>query len=623
MAKLVKYEFDYNDQHFSFEAPEGLKEADLVSIAEENTPQPESKSLMRSIGESVVEDAPEIAGSMAGEALGLAVGGPKGAIIGGGVGQAVGGLAKDMTRNPKETGLALAETAGAASTAISDPAGTVRTISDNPRVQSFLKERGQEFATGAAGSVIGAGAAKLVSKAISPFKKSVLEGAKEIRGLFQKFGSDLTPAQATDNAGLDLLEGALQNSLTSQGTMNTFKAGQEQAGRQVVEAVVNELAGDVSNRLGQEGVGELFLQTAKRGAEAHDALTNGLYANVDELSKGTWVSTLDLKKAAQNIQNELKILGKLGKTAEITDALSGIRNLPEEMPFSHAHMVRSELLKKVRALKANPEKAQSLARVAQLAEAAHGMMENGAGALNGDAVAAWKLANATYKEGKEVFENSFMANLIVKNKVQPSKIGETIFRNGNVDEVRKAKKALERASQLDPSINFGKTWKAMKAGYLEDVLARHTTPDGNVDGAGMMKEFIQKRSSRTLEEAFSEHEFRELERLARAMKKSQTNPAASIPIKMAQVLGGFQLLTSQFRDDNKYDTAANSAALGLLIAPAVLARLVVSPTGRKLLTEGFEMTGKQKLAAQGLPSFFTKLTVAAFQEREEQGNLNR
>lgn len=567
------------------------------------TPPPAQEE--QSFGRTLLEEAPEIVGSTIGEVAGAiggaAVGHPiAGATLGAGVGQATGEAAKQLYQHA--TGSEVA-----------------------PRTSGEAAKRmGIEFAQGAAGSVIGAGIGKVASKVAAPFKESVRSGVKAVRESLKRFGSELTPAQATDSAILDIVEDTVAGSFTGRGTLKAFKEGQEGALKKLTNEVVESIAGNASEKMGDEGIGQLFLQTAKKGREVHRAVANEMYAHVDDLTAGTGASVLDIKKAARALEDQYGRL-KLRAPSELTDVLKAVREYPDDMPFAVVNELRSELLNRTRDLQETVGKGKVAKELGELVTATTGSIENAAKNLSGEALDAWKGANAFYKTGKETFENDFMAKLLIKNKVQPAKIGEVVFRSGNVDEIRKVQKALQYANELDPSIDYDGTWRAMKSGYLQSVFEKNTV-NGAISGKGILEDFSERKIGRTLSEVFTQKEVSRIRNLATVMERAQSkvDGGASVAIKLAQAGATFQLIASPFQDEGSTaNKAAKAGATGILIAPYVLGRLMTNPTGIKLLTEGFEMGMKGKAITQHLPSLMSKLTFEIFSEQDKSDKLNR
>jgi hypothetical protein len=573
--------------------------------------------------QTLTEGIPALAGGIVGETVGFGAGGVPGAILGGGVGAAAGEITRQAAQALPTT--PLPPEAAARGFGLRVPSELQPAIQAARGAPTFEPGRvAGEAAIGAVGAGVGAGIFRVAQKALSPFKSSVVQSMKRLREIFGRVGGRFTPAQATDNKLIDFVEEVVEGSFAGQARFRTFKEGQQQAIKRLSKVVADQLT-DGAADLSDEAIGELFLASAKQGRIAHKAASNRLYASVDDVLQGAAVKTIRMKDAARALQQKITQTKGFARTAEIDEAIQATLSLPKNIPFGQAHAIRSALLQKVRDLGATAGKGQAKAGLAQLVGPLDESMEVAGKSLSGKARNLWRNANTFFKQGKEVFENDLMANLIIKNKKAPEKIGEVLFRKGNVSEIKKAKAALALANKLDPSISQINTWNAMKSGYYQGLINRHTdAASQTLNAKGLIRELEDRRTLRTLTEVLSRKEIKQLRNFARIAEKTQEKTGASgaaVAIKLAQFQAGVTLLSAPFFPE-RFRGPVAAGSLAIIFGPAIMARLMTSPSGIKLLTEGFELSGKGAVATRSIPSFLSKLSAKVGIETLSKQDLN-
>ena len=659
---MAKYSFKVLGRQVSFEGPKGLSKEQAVKIAIAKDPTllegtiSKAPTFRERAWKFIKEQGPELVGGLIGEVAGGAAAGAPGMIAGGAIGQAAPRIARQAAERPPSPQEALIEQA------LPGPAGLVSQFARGLETPAERKEAGLEAVTGAIGGAVGAATLGVASKLMSPFKKTVIQDAQAARRLFSSVEGQLTPAQATDSKLIDFIEEMVENSFTGQPALRTFKEVQQKNVNILSRRIANSLAHGSADQLSDKAIGQLFLNAARGGKQAHRAIVNRMYAEIDDivrpefitkqvpkvleeidpltnrpisrmvkvpkkiLVKGTAVKTEALKKLA-NKWNVPTAKGKrLVSPIEIRSTIQDILALDDNLTFSEMHAIRSGILSRIRDLQATPGKGSAIKGLSDLTSKIDELMEQSARNLPDDAEALWRNTNKFFKEGKEVFDNDFMANLIIKGKTEPAKMGEAIFQKGNVREIARAKKAIERASQLDPSVSFDKTWSAMKAGYFESLLNRHTDfATGTLKGKGIISELSDRRWLRTLQEGFSNAELNLLKKFAKVTELTQEKTGATgagVLMKIGQAGAAGTLLTAPFLPGDKRAPAV-IGGVGLLLAPAVVARLLTRPAGIKLLTEGYQLGLKGKAAFGQLPSFLTRMGISLRHLKNEEEKKNK
>jgi len=547
------------------------------------------------VAQSVTRNLPEIAGATVGGILGAPLG-PGGSIVGAGLGGA-------GVRGFRRAGQFVR--GGGPGERFQIPPGAPRTTG------RAALDVGIEGAIGAGAEVGGRLAFGALQKVVAPFVKKIIPHIAALKETFAKVGGKFSPAQQTESAILDIAENLAEGSFTGQGRMRAFRAVQEESLGKLEKKTAGAFAEDVTQRLSDVQVGELFLNTARKGRAAHAAVSNGLYSTVDELTAGAGVNVLGLKQTNQKIVADLARTRGIGVTADINKITKIISALPDTLPFSDTHAIRSELLKKVRDISNVPGEGNTRRIIGTLVDSINQSFTKAGTTLTLQANKAFRRADRFFKLGKEAFDNEFMAKLIVGNKKTPERIGETVFRSGNVQEIEQAKKAVRLASRLDKTVNFDETWKAMQSGFYQRLISESTDPStGVIRGKKLLGNFVKFKQKRTLNAAFSPEQLKGIEDFARVADTIQTKSPGAGGMVMQLAQGGALagLATGEFRE----------ASATVFITPFVLARLLTNPVGIRFLTQGLRIPA---ISARAF-SLFGNIASHVAKEQAQKQSLN-
>ena len=597
------------------------QELELIQLEQEKrrreaTAKP---SKLATFGKEMLKESPEMIGGLIGEMAGLPAG-PLGAMAGGAIGQATPAAAKESAKiplGPKEQMIM---------PNIPQPFQGLYALGRGAATPEGRKEIMTEAAIGAGGPLPGIGVSKVAGKVLAPFKSTLIKEGQVLKNVFRRVGGQLSPAQLTDSKLVDFMEELVQGSFAGQASFREFKETQQAGVNKLSRVVAKRFADASGESLSDEGVGELILSALKSGRSTFKAAANTMYRELDDVVKAASVSTLGMKKAAKELLDKISVTKGFAKTPEITDAIKATQSLPDTLPFSHANEIRSSLLTKIRDLAETQGKGQSKAALSKLTDALDTGMEKAGESLSGEAASLWRNTNAFYRKGKETFENDFLANLIIKNKTNPEKIGATLLKKGNVTDIKKFKKALQLARGLDPNLDYAGTMDALRSGYFENLLNRFSDKaTGTLNGKAILSELNDRKTLATLKEVFSPEQLNLVKTFAKVADKTQEKTGATgaaVAIKLAQFGAALQLVTAPFQPE-KVQGPATAGSVAILFGPSLLAKMMTSPTGIKLLTEGIELGVKGKAATALLPSFLSKLGVEAGQVIDRSSKLNR
>lgn len=588
-----------------------------LRLEQEQAPsQAEEPGILKNIGKSLVKEGPEIVGSMVGEAMGVPLG-PKGMIAGAAAGAATGEAFKQIGQHVGQA---------------------FGMETDAPRTSSEAATRiGADAALGAAGSVGGQVLAKVARTAIAPLKSSLVANYRKMKDIFASVGGRLTPGQATKETGIgniiDFVEEATQGAVFGGGTVKAFKEKQQQ---QVVKLAANTVKGITKQleNLGDDEIGQFYVGAIESGEAAHKAAASAMYTELDDMLKATKVSTLDLKKFAQQQLPELtpglkkeaikqaKSLEKLTSSPEAVDALRSIGQLNDKLSFTQMHSIRSGLLSKIRDLSATEGKEQAVRQLGEIVGVIDNAMDTGARNLSGEAADLWRNTNKFYREGKEVFGNELIAKMFNNPRLDKAKVGEQLFSRGKVESVRAAKEALQYAAKHDKSIKPDLVWNQLKSGHLRALIK--PTTDNEIVGTQILKQLKDPKQLRTMREIYSPRELVQLKQLGEVaqLTQKQLNSGGGLAVKFMQFtqMGGLALgAASPFLPEDSVGKKLSLGTAGVfLLGPVATAKILTHPRGIQWLTEGLKanLTGKVPANLIRTTGFVLKDTLFGTSEEE-------
>ena len=417
--------------------------------------------------------------------------------------------------------------------------------------------------TGAIGEAGGA----LAVKALSPFAKKVPKATQNAMQYLKQYGGRLTPAQATETRILDLLENVAESSIAGGGRLRQFFLKQEK--------ILENIASDIVERFGIKATPEeagLLVQKAITGKRiAFNAAGRALYRNVDKLTEGVQVSTVELKKEAGKML--VRLTPKVGKKIMMPSLrnkttvrmLKDFTSLPDEVPFSYLQQWRSDLLQIGYApTDLIPGKTAGMAK--HLAREVDKTFKNAEGGLSGDALNALERANTFWRAGKEKFNSKLIKSLSTQN---PEAITKSVFKPGAIQSIRKTRQIIG-----------SKTWEKLKGTYISKLMFKDALDTKGIVNGLKLDTALRNMGQTTIDEIFTKTEQAELRNFVNVLKAIQVRPPAlggGMLIQLTQA--GAILDMAAFRGPS-----VGSATV--LLAPPVMAQLFTRPGGIRWLTKG-------------------------------------
>jgi len=491
-------------------------------------------------GEMIIEEpletplnTPDITATVGGVA-GFAVAGPAGSIVGAALGGSFGEAMQQIAQQ----------------------------IMDSPDAPTTSKEASlrilKEGTIQGAFDLAGGALAGIFQKVARPFGKRLIEGFGPLNEFFQQFGSRFTPAQATDNSVVDMMENIAEGSLFGAQPIKDFKVAQQDS----VEAMIDTLSDSIGTRLSREDLGQVVSDVIDKNSKIFRRQADVLYGTVDRLTEDAVVSMRGFKRlAAQKLKAAAARKG-IGASAAGDTLLNKATQIDDFISFKEAQAIRSGLLDEKAALAITKDKAVGLTN--ELIKASDSAISKGAKRLKGNesALKAFREANKFWKQGKESFSNQFIHSLIKKD---PEFMGKAIIGPGKITSVRRIKKIV------DPE-----TFDLVRSGWLEDAIRASVNVEGDFLGESFLKQ-LSGLEKDTLDILFSKAEQETMNKIGKTAQ-----------IIQKRLGGGGDVLVKLVQGSAIVGTVATGFAPGagvILLGPAAISRIFTSKN--KLLSKWF------------------------------------
>lgn len=330
-------------------------------------------------------------------------------------------------------------------------------------------------------------------------KTEIPDAAAAAQRFLSERGGSLTRGQLTEGPTENLVESAVREGAGSpffKAQQEGVKKAIEQGKKEVLESLNTSDAFNMALKQGTDSAyaaGSIFKNALEEGEKNLKAKVDPFYKNLDEKSQGIMVDFRDVKKQAQARLSGMNLKGNVYDPKEV-QAIEDILAQGDYLSFSDAHQLRSRYLAKARDMKnaAEPSTAAEQA-YNKFSSAIDGPMDKAFSAVmdysgysprmvaspNRDAAIALKKeydANKTlYREGMDAIYNETMSKLL-KESTNPERIGEILYRTGNVTELKDLYKTAAKLQNLGVKDAFGKpiTSKNMidnfRYGYLDSLM---------------------------------------------------------------------------------------------------------------------------------------------------------
>jgi hypothetical protein len=343
-------------------------------------------------------------------------------------------------------------------------------------------------------------------------------------------------------------------------------------------------------------------------------------------SESGYVNVQPAVERAQEYLADLSRLKNIGKGDVGGRLLDSVAALNSSLTFGDAQLLRSNLLDVLREAQARGE-SRAVRTASELAGIVDKQMETAAKNLSGDALNAWRDANKFYKFGKTNFDNDFIRKLTTSDKVNWSEVGDLVFRSGDDDAVRTARKAIRSAefttkkAGAESPVDFNTVWRQMQAGYYEGLLRKNMDPiTGALKPEGLLRDLANRKTERTVKAAFSNDQLNAIRNFAKVAHLANPENASKSGVNMVQWAQGGAILSLANPLDLPEDIQGyvQKVGGGILLGPYVIAKMLTNPMSTRWLIQGIK-TPISSGASGGLSA---RLGLAAIQAAQNKISKN-
>ncbi len=497
----------------------------------------------------------------------------------------------------------------------------------------IFKEQGFAGIEGVASEAIGGVVTKGIGKVARPLISKVIPNAPRLSRILTEAGKrmptdDLTPyarkilkgkgaflsaAQLTESKGMDFVESATESTIFGGNRLFQIKRViNPRAYRQAAQELSDTFWSFAEKRLSPEEMGQAFVDSVTGGRKVQSRLQRIAYGQVDELVKGmakpistTKIVPLQLldefgKPFTKKITTVKRIaldLRPIKKRAERMAAIAGksnlgsakytkrIANAVSEWPdfaddFMSGHKLRSDLLEEVRLLEiAENIKLPKVHRnVDLLAALTDKTMATAAREHSPEAYMAWRAANKLTKEGKRVLNNDIINGAMKLAYKNPEKVAPTVFRAHGTKTLKAVRAAVD-----------DKTYRALLASKLDNLMTS-SARDEILVGRTFKRKLLDLGPDMHDVMFDSPQHFQDVLDLANLGEiiQAPTGGGGGMIAQLTQAgaiisgIGGLGLIATGQESKWRQGTGA------ILLGPAILGRIISTPSGAKWLSTGFK-----------------------------------
>lgn len=472
-----------------------------------------------------------------------------------------------------------------------------------------LLEQGSNVAEQAlwdvAGNVIGAGVAKGISK-FSPVARS---GAGIAEQALRKEGGTLSASQAVESPTLSLAESFARAGAGGKGQFIELDKRNADALQAIKDSLIQSITKDpVNDRV----AGKVFQDAISKGDSAHQIASTALYKQFDQQAGNVLVDSLPTQKIGLDLAEQFKRIGNVGKSDAGGRLIDQLSNLPNTLTFSDAHILRSNLLATIRDLRASGTETRALKTATDAMKQIDASMEQSAKSLPKNLFDQYRQISAFYRKGKEAFSNEIVSELV---RTQPERVGESLFRTGNVSEIIQAKASLRQAARFDNTVDESAIWKRLQAGYLNHLLTSRTAVnlEGETTAQNLMKQLADAKTDRQFAVMFNEQQRQAIADFGRTayltLRNKPTQFGILAPLLQAGAIGN--LLSGGAMTGTQPSPLRD---VGILVSPYVIANVLTNPKAVSVLIRGLKIPAEFASAGPVL----TKLTADFAKAVEEK-----
>ena len=330
-----------------------------------------------------------------------------------------------------------------------------------------------------------------------------------INELIEASGGRLTAAQVTNSAFIEGIEG-LSAAAWGGGAIKSANELTDKSITKYVDDYIKHFNKGIET-LDSKALGQFYTNAVEVGQVRHTAMGEEMFGKLDDLfiettkpvtrttttsspildAGGNMINRVETSTVEEVINpvniKELKAYVKnrieKGKPLKgITNGewggnlLTKLNELDGKLTFESAQELRSFFLHESRTLEQKFGEGKVKFMMGKMERMLSTALDEGAEKTGNDLfIEQYKLANAFWKEGSQGIKNKTISNLI---KMNPEKLGRTIFTSGNVTIIQETRKALNLAAKYakgtPEAFNPDDVFRQMQSGYLADILGKAT-----------------------------------------------------------------------------------------------------------------------------------------------------
>jgi hypothetical protein len=408
----------------------------------------------------------------------------------------------------------------------------------------------------------------------------------QVQKLLEREGGGLTRYQVSGSPLASVTESIGRAGISGRPTFTQL----EQANLKALQTSRDQVLDEVSTRFVDDlNSGAAYKDIITRGQEALSQTVKPFYEQLPKRGGNIPVVTQGISQSASQQLARAEAISKTGDPSlslgsEVVSDLRKLSDLKDNISFAEAHEFRSKLGERLRAVRdefgKNSPQVALLSRTMKDIDVA---MDAAASRLDPALKAEYDSTSKFYRQG---ITELFPKTLAKLDRTTAERLGETVFRSGNVSEVVDFYKSLDRAKQLDPKLDVAAVRSGIQRGYLASQIGEEGT-DFSANSLLTLGKKLQedKKFRRTFDTALDPEVRKNVDLLINAVKLSQQKPqnTFSLAINSEQaegVRGVLQGLVAASGALGAYSelglVGGVAAGTGILLTPRVMAKFATN-----------------------------------------------
>ena len=400
-----------------------------------------------------------------------------------------------------------------------------------------------------------------------------------VQQLLESEGASLTRFQAEPTAIRKTAESIARSGVTGQ---SVLKRQEELVNTALQNSRDKVLAGITDLPESALKTGQEYLKVIEDADRALGDAVRPFYQSLSDKGGNVLVNMNPIKGKAFETLKKAEQLTETGNAGAILgeDVARELRNLSgvvSDISFADAHQFRSILNARLRALKSEVGADTPVTRELSMAvKSLDEQMDKAAKELNPTLLQEYRATSQKYRDSITELYPAVLQNIIQKT---PERIGEAIFKSGNVSEIQDVYKALARAKNLNPALDTVKIRKDFQRGFAESFLSQEGVEITSQELANLSKKFKDPKFKRTFDAALDPQQQNAIRLLVEAGKTTAEKPGAALSLFVA---GQQAQAVSLLAGVGSYAAGADALTsamigAGILFTPRVLAKMSADP----------------------------------------------